>query len=198
MSGPALASSAAVSVQLYCGGAGEGTAGCKALPGHSSMRRVAGAVYPHKECGNGQTVLPPFHPHLHIHHNPQQQQPPSPCQQYHHHQVERQQQQQQPLKQQRQLLLLQDPQQLEKESLALSPPRFSLRRTAYHELLNDAPLTEGVGERRYGGGGGSVVASGLEGKSLILKQQPSERSPVLFYKPAAQKPLLGGDVLHVL
>ncbi|GIL70329.1 hypothetical protein Vretimale_3451 [Volvox reticuliferus] len=72
---------------------------------------------------------------------------------------------------------------------------FSLRRTAYNDWVEGMPLK---GTRRSAASIGGVVAGGVEGKAVVLKKQPPERGSALFLKQADRKPLLGGDVLHVL
>ncbi|GFR46500.1 hypothetical protein Agub_g8080 [Astrephomene gubernaculifera] len=79
------------------------------------------------------------------------------------------------------------------QQLAMGGP-FSLRRTVYYDWVESTPLAERLGAGNVGG----VIANGLEGKALVLKRQLPDRSSPVYFKPAYQKPLLGGDVLHVL
>ncbi|GLC44171.1 hypothetical protein PLESTB_000900500 [Pleodorina starrii] len=147
------------------------------LPGRSPGRRMPGSPGA-KEYGG--LVLLAMHP------------------QQHKHQLQHQHQ-----------LLQQQLQRLEAETGAST---FSLRRTAYDDWVEGAPLVErrgggggggggagaGGGGNGGGGGGGGVVAGGLEGKAVVLRRQPLERGAALYFQPANRKPLLGGDVLHVL
>ncbi|GIL47452.1 hypothetical protein Vafri_4272 [Volvox africanus] len=77
----------------------------------------------------------------------------------------------------------------------ISSQTFSLRRTAYNDWVEGMPLK---GTRRGAASMGGVVASGVEGKAVVLKKQPPERGSAPFLKQAERKPLSGDDVLHVL
>ncbi|EFJ50765.1 hypothetical protein VOLCADRAFT_88619 [Volvox carteri f. nagariensis] len=85
----------------------------------------------------------------------------------------------------------------EAEAALAAAQTFSLRRTAYNDWVDGIPLADARrGATNMGVGG--VVASGLEGKAVVLKKQPPERGTALYFKPSNRKPLLGGDILHVL